>query len=86
MYTRILDRRVRGFLEEGIDEKQAAFHLGRQTQDHSFSLRMVEKAWDRGCNVYPAFLDLVAAFDSVPRQDPCNALNEKKIPSSLSAQ
>ena len=44
-----------------------------------------EKVLDRGRNIYFAFLDLNAAFDSVPRQEICNALQEKRIPPNLIA-
>lgn len=71
-------------VEEGLEEEQAAFRPGRQTQDHIFALRtIIEKSWDRGKNVYLAFLDLKAAFDSVPREELWKALVNKGIPSNL---
>ena len=84
VYTRILEQQRRACVEPRMKEEQAAFRHLRQTQDHIFSLRMVtEKTLDRGRNIYLAFLDLKAAFDSVPRQEIWNALQEKRIPSNL---
>lgn len=84
LYTRILEQRLRRLVEHDLEEEQAGFRPGRQTQDHIFSLRMaVEKAWDRGRRLFLAFLDLKAAFDSIPRQEIWNALQEKRVPSDL---
>lgn len=43
----------------------------------------MEKAWERGKGVYLAFLDIAAAFDSVPRHEIWAALEAKNVPSKL---
>ena len=36
MYTNILERRLRKIIEGKLEEEQAGFRPGRQTQDHIF--------------------------------------------------
>lgn len=84
MYTHILEKRLRRIVERHLEEEQAGFRPGRQTQDNIFVIRnILEKSWDRNKNTYLAFLDLKAAFDSVPRQEIWNALAEKNVPRDL---
>ncbi|KAG8229181.1 hypothetical protein J437_LFUL001053 [Ladona fulva] len=68
LYTRMLEKKLR----KVIENKQACFRTGSQTQDHIFTL-----------NLYLAFLDLRAAFDSVPRKYLWEALIKKKVPYEL---
>lgn len=53
-------------------------------QANTFTLRMfIEKARDRDHKAYIAFIYFCAAFDSVPRQEIWEALEEKKIRPNL---
>ena len=84
IYTRILERRLRRAVEEDMEEEQAAFRPGRQTQDQIFTIRVaVEKNLEKNKDLYLAFIDLRAAFDSVPRRYIWEALEAKKVPLKL---
>jgi hypothetical protein len=55
-------------VEEELEEEQAAFRPGRQTQHWIYSLRAInEKITSRGGTINLAFLYLKSAFDRVPR-------------------
>lgn len=84
LYTSIMEKRLRAMVENRIEDEQAGFRPGKQTQDHIFVLRSItEKAWDRDKDIFLAFLDLKAAFDSVPRNEIWKALVAKDIPGDL---
>ena len=70
-------------MEGKLEEEQAGFRPGRQTQDHIFILRtMMGKMLDKNKRIYLAFLDLKAAFDSLPRKYLWEAL-PKEVPKEL---
>ena len=55
-------KRLQRQVEEQLEEEQAAFRPGRQTQDWIYSLRAIdEKITSRGGTTNLAFLDLTAA-------------------------
>lgn len=84
LYTRILERRLRKVVEDEMEEEQAAFREGRQTQDHLFTIRTaMEKNIEKNRDMFLAFLDLKAAFDSVPRHHIWTALAAKQVPMRL---
>jgi retron-type reverse transcriptase len=83
VYTRILDKRLRSIIESELEEKQAAFRPGRQTQDHIFTLRSVMGKIEKNKKIYLAFLDIKAAFDSVPQKYLWEALEKKEVPDQL---
>lgn len=86
LYSRILEGRLRQHVEADLDEEQAGFRPGRQTQDLIFSLRSITDKWiSRGQGAYLAFLDLKAAFDEVPREELWKALEKKQTPAKLLA-
>lgn len=75
----MLERRIRKPVEKEMEEEQAAFRPGRQTQDHIYTIRTtMEKSITKNHDLYLAFLDLKAAFDSVPRQRVWEALTVKR--------
>lgn len=69
IYSRILENRLRSEIEHRIQDEQAAYRPGRQTQDHIYTIRaLTEKRLDKNKELYIACLDLKAAFDMVPRR------------------
>ncbi|XP_022203759.2 uncharacterized protein LOC111060407 [Nilaparvata lugens] len=84
VYTRILEKRLRSVVEEQLEEEQCAFRPGRQTQDHIFSIRSIcSKSIEKGKQVYLAFLDLRAAFDTVSKEALWETLAAKNVPQKL---
>ena len=84
IYSRILERRLRVHVEAELEEEQAGFGPGRQTQDQISSLRSIIDKWiSQGKPAYLAFLDLQAVFNTVPREEIWKALHKKNIPSKL---
>jgi hypothetical protein len=84
LYSSVLEQKLRRYVEDDLDEEQAGFRPGRQTQDLIFSIRMITDKWiSRGQKAYLAFLDLRAAFDEVPREEIWKALTAKQIPGKL---
>ena len=73
-FTRILENRLRRQVEEELEEEQAAYRPGRQTQDWIYSLRVINEKITRGGTINLAVLDLKAAFDRVPRVEIWNTL------------
>jgi hypothetical protein len=67
-FSRIIEARFRMTIEGELEEEQAAFRQGRQTQDPIYSIHTIcDKFIERGKEVNLAFLDLKAAFDTIPR-------------------
>jgi hypothetical protein len=63
-----------------LEEEQAAFRPGRQTQDPIYSIHTIcDKFIERGKEVNLVLLDLKAAFDTVPREEIWNALARKNV-------
>ena len=87
VYERILESRLRGYVESKLGEWQNGFRPGRGTTDMIFSLKMIfEKSWEWNMDRYIAFIDLEKAFDRVPRQkiwdalkDPYYGISEKLV-------
>ena len=84
VYTRVLECRLREIVEPELEEEQCAFRPGRQTHDHIYSIRtIIEKTTQRGKDLFLAFLDLQAAFDTVPHATIWKALEKKNVPPRL---
>lgn len=68
MYKEIQERKLRIQIENKMEEKQAAFRKGRQTQDYiSVVIKVIESAIEHGKSLYLIFIDLKPAFDTVNR-------------------
>lgn len=81
LYTRIIERKLRGYVENQFEEEQAAFRPGRQAQDHIYTLRTIsEKMLETNREFYLAFIDLKAAFDTVNRRRVWEVCRRKGVP------
>ncbi|XP_039278742.1 uncharacterized protein LOC120350237 [Nilaparvata lugens] len=84
LYSRIIEKRLRGEVEERLEEEQSAFRRDRQTQDHICAVRrVIEMYLEEGRELYLAFIDLKAAFDSVPRKEVWSAMREMEVSDRL---
>ena len=86
VYERILEKRLRVYIEPKLGEWQNGFRPGRGTSDMIFALKMIfEKCWEYNEDKYIAFLDLEKAFDRVPRQKIWHAMSDDyyEIPEKL---
>lgn len=64
-----------------FEDKHTAFRSSRHTQYHIFFLRwLIEKTSDRNGNIFLTFLNIQAAFVSVPRHELWRALKAKNVP------
>lgn len=84
IYTKIIEKRVRQIAGNEIEDEQAAFMPGRQTNDNICIIRnIIERSLQSGEETILAFIDLRAAFDSIEREVVWNCLEEINIPKSL---
>ena len=64
----MLVERLKDVMEENGPENQCGFHSQRGTIDGTFNLLMaLRKRQEHNLETYVSFVDLVKAFDSVPR-------------------
>jgi len=64
VYTSILRKRLKRYVEEIVAEAQAGFRAGRGTMDQLFVIRqLVEKSFDKNKTLYNNFIDFRQAFD-----------------------
>lgn len=65
----ILGNRIQNFLNESGLEEQNGFTPGRGGLDGIFSLKVaLQKRREHGLDTWAVFIDLIKAFDSVPRE------------------
>lgn len=84
IYSRIIEKKIRYHVEDELQEEQAAYRKNRQTQDHIYALRTaIEKKIEEGKALYLAFIDLHAAFDTIPRSSLWKAMETVGIPEKL---
>lgn len=68
IYNRIIEKRLRTYVENALVDGQYGFRPGRGTSDLIFTMRMIlEKSWEWNKDKYILFIDLEKAFDSVER-------------------
>lgn len=84
LYTRILEKRLRVYVEQRLEEEQAAFRPERQTNDNIYIIRnLIERKIEEGGEMFLVFIDLKAAFDTIDRREIWKALEEMEIPKML---
>ena len=63
-----MEKRVREKLDKQLEESRSDFRKGMSCQDHIFTLKQIsEKIRIRDQKIYIGFIDILKAFDSVPR-------------------
>ena len=66
VYTKILQQRLKRYVEEVVGEEQAGFRRGRGTVDQIFVIRQLsEKYFEKNRTLYNNFIDFKHVFDSV---------------------
>ena len=78
----ILEKNMRIWIEsEGKRDKgQAGFRSEHSTMDHLVTLRIiVEKCRNDKSNLFCCFVEFRKSFDTVPRNNLCNRLEELKV-------
>ena len=84
LYERILERRLRNFVEHTLMEEQCGFRPGRGTVDQISGLKLLlEKSWEFANEQHICFLDLEKAFDRVPRQKMWSVIKQSGVPHKL---
>ena len=86
VYTRILERRLRGSVEGVLNDAQYGFRPGRGTTDAIFVVKMIlEKSWEWGIDKFALFIDLEKAFDRIDRNGLWQVLSDQhyNIPTKL---
>jgi hypothetical protein len=57
VFSDIIEKTLRKLVEDNLEDEQAAYRKGRQTQDHIYVLRSItEKAIDTDSPIYLAFI------------------------------
>jgi hypothetical protein len=80
----IISGRISGVLREEGLEAQNGFTAGRGTADGIFSLKLLlQKRKEHGLSSWVVFVDLVKAFDSVPREGLMQVLRKMGVPARL---
>src|ERR1700733_4837505 len=84
VYTKILQMRLKRYVEEEMSEEQAGFRKGRGTMDQIFTLRqMSEKYIEHNRTLYNNFIDFKQAFDSVWQEGLWKTMRHCGIPEEL---
>ena len=79
----LLERLVRIF-DIRLPEAQAGFRKGRGCADQIFTIRRVmEQAAEKHKPIYACFIDLKAAYDTVPRSELWKVCQEYSMPKKL---
>ena len=80
--ARLLEKRLRRLVK--VDQMQFGFMSGRSTLDAIFILRRMQKSYlEKNRKLFICFVDLVKAFDRVPRKVIEWALRKKLVPERL---
>lgn len=75
LFGKILQKRLRENIGHNIGEDQSGFTPGRSCTDNLFTVQqLLEKKIARGEEVHIAFIDLLKAYDNVPRNKLWHAL------------
>jgi len=88
LYGIILEKKINGWLEmEGKRAKgQASFRRNHSTTEHLLTLRIIAYKWrNNNSYLFCCFVDFRKAFDTVPRSNVWNRLEELKVHFELRA-
>ena len=78
VYERIMEKRVREILDKQLEESQSDFRKGRSCQDHIFTLKQIsEKIRVHDQKSYMGFVNILKAFNSVPRKKNWESLRKR---------
>ena len=84
VFTHLLLERVNAIVESQLSEAQAGFRRGRGCADQIFTIRkVIEQATALKIPVYTCYVDLRAAYDSVPREKLWNVCKQYWMHSKL---
>ena len=84
VYTRVLQQRMKRYVEDIVAEEQAGFRYGRGTVDQLFVIRQLsEKFFEKNRTLYNNFIDFKQAFDSVWQLGLWKVLRNYGIPEKL---
>ena len=84
VYTRVLQQRLRRYVEEIVGEEQAGFRRGRGTVDQIFTIRqLAEKYYEKNKVIYNNFIDFRQAFDSIWQRGLWRVMRNYGIPEEL---
>ena len=88
LYGIILEKKINEWLEiEGKRAKgQVYFRRNHSTMDHIVTLMIIaEEYHNNNSDLFCCFMDFRKSFDTVPRNNPWNVLEEPKVPFELRA-
>ena len=84
VYEKVLEKRLRRVTEHQLNDSQSGFRPGYSVQDHIFTLRnLTDKYLKYDKELHLCFIDLVKAFDKVPRQEIWNTLEKYNVDHNL---
>ena len=86
LYDIILEKKINEWLEmEGKWAKgQAGFRRHHSTKDHLVTLRIIEEeCHNKKFDLFCCFVDFIKAFETIPRNNPWNRLEELMVPFEL---
>ena len=84
VYTKVLQQRLKKYVEETLTEEQAGFRGERGTVDQLFLIRQLsEKFFEKSRMIYNNFVDYRQAFDSVWQQGLWQVLRNYGIPEKM---
>jgi hypothetical protein len=79
-YERILENKLKRYIEPTLDEAQSGFRKGRSVHDHIFTVKQViQKLLISKSKGYFAFIDLEKAFDRVRRGKIWESLTKRGV-------
>ena len=80
LFERVMENRIRGKVEDEMEEEQMGFRWGRSTVDAIFTLRMeAERKWKYGKKMVMSFLDISKAYDSIKRETVWKEMEKRKM-------
>lgn len=86
LYEKILDKRLRMYIEQQLKEVQSDFKTGRGIQNQMLVLKqLIVKTYRQYKELYLVFEDLKTSFDRVVHIKMWKSLKNRKVPSLMKA-